>query len=83
MNHSLLDAVRTRRRRRRAEDSSVLRAVGVVGAIGWMVVLPTVGGGFLGRVLDRRWGTGVLWSAALIVVGAALGAWSAWRWVGR
>jgi ATP synthase protein I len=48
-----------------------------------MIVLPTVGGGFLGRVLDRRFGTGVLWSAALIAVGVVAGAWSAWRWVWR
>jgi ATP synthase protein I len=83
MNDSLLDAVRARLRRRDHGDLSALRSVALVGAVGWMIVVPTVGGAFLGRLLDRRFGTGIMWSAALIAAGAVLGAWSAWRWVWR
>jgi ATP synthase protein I len=83
VNDSLLDAVRARLRRHGRGDRSALRSVALVGAIGWMVVVPTVGGAFVGRLLDRRFGTGIMWSAALIAAGAVLGAWSAWRWVSR
>ena len=38
---------------------------------------------FLGRWLDRIFGTGIFFSAPLLMVGAACGFWSAWRWMHR
>jgi ATP synthase protein I len=84
MSNSLLDAIRARRRRAGGRaDRSFVQTVALVGAVGWAIVLPAVGGAFLGRLLDRRLGSGILWSAALIGLGAVLGAWTAWRWVWR
>ena len=51
----------------------------MIGALGWLVVAPTVGGVFLGRWLDRRFDTGIFWTGALICVGLALGCALAWR----
>jgi ATP synthase protein I len=77
---SLLGPVRTHRRRReRRSDGSFLRSVALVGAIGWLIVVPTVAGAFVGRFLDRKLQSGILFSAALIGLGAALGSWAAWR----
>ncbi len=85
MTESLLGPVRTRRRRRQLArgDRSFVRSVALVGAVGWLVVVPAVAGAFAGRWLDRRLGSGIVFSAALIVGSAALGAWTAWRSVGR
>ena len=49
------------------------------GILGWMVVLPALAGVLLGRWLDRRFDSGIVWTGALIFVGLALGCWFAWR----
>lgn len=48
-----------------------------------MIVTPLLLGLLVGRWLDRLLGSGVLFSAALVVAGAGLGLWSAWRWMHR
>jgi ATP synthase protein I len=73
---------RERHRRFRLEgETSVVRFVGQIGVLGWMVVLPTLLGLFVGRRLDQTFATGVFWSAPLLMMGAALGFWLAWRWM--
>lgn len=51
------------------------------GVVGWMIVTPALLGAWLGRWLDQHSHTGVLFSAALLLSGAALGFWSAWTWM--
>jgi ATP synthase protein I len=68
---------------RRDPEPSLARRFGQVGVLGWTIVVPLLLGLFLGRWLDRLLGTHVLFSAALLMVGAALGLWSAWRWMHR
>jgi ATP synthase protein I len=70
-----------RRRWRRQGELSAARFVGQIGVLGWIVVTPTLAGLFLGRWLDHRFGTGIFWSAPLLLVGVAIGCWSAWRWM--
>jgi ATP synthase protein I len=73
-----------RRRRWRTEgERSMVRFVGQIGVLGWTIVAPTLLGLFVGRWLDRTFGTGILWSAGLLVVGVAIGFWSAWKWMHR
>jgi ATP synthase protein I len=83
----LADAVRTRRERRHrwlAEgEPSVVRFVGQIGVLGWIIVTPALIGLFAGRWLDHRFGTAIFWSAPLLLLGVAVGCWSAWRWVQR
>jgi len=55
--------------------------LGLVGSVGWMVVLPALLGAFVGRWIDRRSATGVFWTLSLLFVGLALGCSSAWRHV--
>jgi ATP synthase protein I len=55
----------------------------MIGALGWLVVTPTLAGVFLGRWLDRRFDTGILWSGALLTLGVAIGSALAWRRVGE
>lgn len=83
----LVRSVRERaERRRRAEREggpSFGRQLAQVGVLGWMVVTPALLLLFLGRWLDRRLGSGIFWSAPLLMLGVLLGCWSAWRWIRR
>ena len=83
----MADAVRKRQERQvrwRIEgELSVARFVGQIGILGWIIVAPTLLGLFIGRWLDRTFGAGIFWSAALLVLGVTIGFWSAWRWMHR
>jgi ATP synthase protein I len=80
-------AATVRRQRERRHDwrvtgePSVAKFVGQIGVLGWIIVAPTLIGLFLGRWLDQRLGTGIFWSAPLLLVGVVVGCWSAWRWM--
>ncbi len=63
--------------------SSVGRRLAQIGVLGWMIVVPMLGGVFLGRWLDRVFDSGLHWTAPLLILGLALGAWSAWNWMGK
>jgi len=83
----MADAVRKRQQRqvrwRREGEPSMARFVGQIGILGWIIVAPTLLGLFAGRWLDRTFGTGIFWSAALLVLGVAAGFWSGWQWMQR
>ena len=51
------------------------------GVLGWTIVLPMLLAVFAGRCLDRTLQTNVFFSGSLLMVGAAIGFWSAWRWM--
>lgn len=72
-----------RRRARRAADGErerpVARNLAMIGAYGWIVAGLAVGGAFLGSWLDRRLGGGIMFSAALVMIGAGIGLWLVWR----
>ncbi len=78
-------AVRERRERRdrwlQEGEPSVMRFVGQIGVLGWIIVAPTLVGLFFGRWLDHRLGSGIFWSAPFLLLGLSLGCWSAWRWM--
>jgi ATP synthase protein I len=68
----------------RADPEPSLDArLGQIGVLGWTIVVPTLLLLFLGRWLDRTLGTGIFFSAPLLMIGAAIGFWSAWRWMQR
>ena len=81
----LLRSVRQHRERRwhwlREGEPTFARQVAQIGVLGWTIVLPTLLGTFLGRWIDRRFGTGIFWTSPLLLLGLALGCWSAWRWM--
>lgn len=77
------EAVRLREERRRRWDEDgerpLWKTLSMVGALGWLIVVPTLAGVFVGRWLDAWLGTGVTFGGALTVLGAALGFYLAWR----
>ena len=72
-----------RRKRWLAEgEPSAGRRLAQIGVLGWIVVTPMLLGIFAGRWLDARFHSGLFWTAPLLMVGAALGCWTAWKWMG-
>ena len=73
-----------RRRRQRARweregERPLALNLAMIGALGWLIVIPTLAGIFAGNWLDRRAGGGITFTAALLVAGLALGAGLAWQ----
>jgi ATP synthase protein I len=62
---------------------SPLRGIGTFGMIGWSIVVPTVGGAFLGLWLDRRVPQNFSWTLALILGGVVLGGFIAAAWISK
>lgn len=66
---------------RRRATPGVWFGLGMMGLIGWSVVVPTLAGAALGLWLDRRYPGEHAWTLALLVAGLAIGCWNAWQWV--
>ena len=61
----------------------VWSGLGLMGVIGWSVVVPTLLGAAIGLWLDRHYPGGRSWTLALLVAGLALGCLNAWHWVAK
>ena len=57
--------------------------LGMMGLIGWSVVVPTLLGAALGLWLDQRHPGGHSWTLALMAAGLAIGCMNAWHWVAQ
>ena len=64
---------------RQPGDASFWQSLSVLGAVGWPIVIATVGGALAGRWLHARWDTGIWLTALLVAVGAAVGMAVAWQ----
>jgi ATP synthase protein I len=62
-------------------EPSLARRLSRIGVLGWVIVTPMLIGVFVGRWIDDKFGTGIFWTAPLLMLGAALGCWSAWKWM--
>jgi ATP synthase protein I len=70
-------------RARRHATPGVWFGLGMMGLIGWSVVVPTLLGAALGLWLDNRHPGKHAWTLALLVAGLAIGCWNAWQWVAK
>lgn len=81
----LVRAVGTRGQRHlrwlREGEPGVARRLAQIGVLGWLIVVPMLIGLFAGRWLDRQFAAGLLWTGALLMLGLAIGCWSAWKWI--
>jgi len=73
------DEQRRRERKRREGERTLAQQLALAGSIGWLVVTPALLGIALGRWLDRRLGTGITLTAALLFFGVGAGFSLAWR----
>jgi ATP synthase protein I len=65
----------------REGDPSVAQRLAQIGVLGWMIVVPMLIGVFAGRGLDQKFNSGLFCTAPLLMLGLALGCWSAWKWM--
>ena len=84
---SLSDEVGTKATRklkaRRNPPPTVWFGLGMMGLIGWSVVVPTLLGAALGLWLDKHHPGKHAWTLALLVAGLAIGCFNAWHWVDK
>ena len=66
---------------RRKTAPVVWSGLGMMGLIGWSVVVPTLLGAGLGVWLDEHHPGKHAWTLALLMAGLALGCLNAWHWV--
>jgi ATP synthase protein I len=66
---------------RRKNRPVVWSGLGMMGLIGWSVVVPTLLGAGLGVWLDEHHPGKHAWTLALLMAGLALGCLNAWHWV--
>ncbi|MEQ1601987.1 MAG: F0F1 ATP synthase subunit [Methylophilaceae bacterium] len=55
--------------------------LGMMGLIGWSIVVPTLLGAALGHWLDKHHVGSHSWTLALLIAGLILGCFNAWHWV--
>src|SRR5579864_6413700 len=70
-------------RARRSGAPGVWFGLGMMGLIGWSVVVPTLLGAALGIWLDEHHAGTHAWTLALLVAGLAIGCLNAWHWVAK
>ncbi len=64
--------------RARGEEDTFWNSLGVLGIVGWSVVLPTFLGIAVGLFLDRHWQNRISWTLTLLFGGLLLGCLNAW-----
>jgi ATP synthase protein I len=86
-NHKLEHAARLAAERdrkcREDREPTIATRLGQIGVLGWAIVAPILLGVLIGRWLDGAFKTGIFFTAPLIMLGAAAGMWTAWRWMHR
>ena len=76
-----IGAKATRKIKARKSTQGVWLGLGMMGLVGWSVVVPTLLGAALGIWLDKHHPGKHAWTLALLVVGLAVGCLNAWFWV--
>jgi ATP synthase protein I len=80
-------AVRLREQRRerwkKEGERSLWQNLSMVGALGWLIVTPTLLGVLVGRWLDGLFETGIFFTGALIFLGITFGCYLAWQRVSK
>lgn len=70
-------------RARRDGAPGLWSGLGMMGLVGWSVVVPTLLGAGLGMWLDQRLADSHSWTLALLMAGLTLGCLNAWHWVAK
>lgn len=68
---------------RRHSVRGVWFGLGMMGLIGWSVVVPTLLGAALGLWLDKRYPSPRSWTLMLLLLGLIIGCLNAWHWVAK
>lgn len=64
-------------------ERSLWQNLSMIGALGWLIVTPTLLGVLLGRWLDTVFDSGIFFSGALIILGVGFGSYLAWHRISK
>ena len=78
-----IGAKAARKLKARRSTQGVWFGLGMMGLIGWSVVVPTLLGAALGVWLDQHYPGKHAWTLALMIAGLTLGCANAWHWVAQ
>jgi len=78
-----IGAKAARKIKARKSTEGVWLGLGMMGLVGWSVVVPTLLGAALGTWLDKHHPGKHAWTLALLVSGLAMGCLNAWFWVAK
>ncbi len=73
----------TRKLKARRSTQGVWFGLGMMGLIGWSVVVPTLLGAAVGIWLDTHYPGRHVWTLALLMAGLVVGCFNAWYWVDK
>jgi len=80
-------AVRLREQRserwKREGERPIWKNLSMIGALGWLIVTPTLVGVLIGRWLDRVFESGTFFSGTLIFLGIVMGSYLAWQRINK
>lgn len=67
------------------QDSSrgIWFGMGMMGLVGWSVVVPTLLGAALGSWIDRRHSGSQSWTLTILILGLAIGCLNSWHWIAK
>jgi ATP synthase protein I len=68
---------------RRHPRPGIWAGLGVMGLIGWSVVIPTLLGALVGRWLDKQMPVAHSWTLVLLIAGLCIGCFNAWQWMAK
>ncbi len=68
---------------RRTKQRGTWFGLGMMGTIGWSVVVPTLLGVALGSWIDAHWSSPISWTLVLLIAGLLVGCMNAWFWIAR
>ncbi|PSL16240.1 ATP synthase protein I [Marinobacterium halophilum] len=68
---------------RRQRTPGLWFGLGMMGLIGWSVVVPTLLGAAIGLWLDKHSPGHYSWTLALLMAGLCIGCLNAWHWVAK
>jgi ATP synthase protein I len=83
LQHAARLAAERDRKFREDREPTIATRLGQIGVLGWAIVAPILLGVVVGRWLDWTLKSGIFFTAPLIMLGAAAGMWTAWRWMHR
>jgi ATP synthase protein I len=78
-----IGAKAARKLKARKSTQGVWFGLGMMGLVGWSVVVPTLLGAALGIWLDNHHPGKHPWTLSLLVVGLAVGCLNAWHWIAK
>jgi ATP synthase protein I len=64
-------------------NQTIWSGLGMMGLVGWSVVVPTLLGATLGIWIDEHYPSSHPWTLALLMLGLTLGCVNAWHWVDK